>query len=207
MAARHPLLKPQIEVFEAGFVDKWSSGDCPHNGLFEPVSYVGNYRLTLGHDVISISGWQCHRIRPLANQSGSLWRAMKNGNVRPMIIRPAPPRILYITLQARLKHGYVWIQGSMLSGRVIWRGRVGSTTDIKMTSVATRVRTLLLQQNMMNSTSTIVFMGHSGKIPKTAKLWSPHVKKVQFEKLLPKRRLFGKTDPRFLALQKHLAQF
>ena len=95
----------------------------------------------------------------------------------------------------------------MLSGRVVWRGRVVSTVDVKMTSVAARVRTLLLQQNMLNSTSTIVFMGHCGILPKTGKLWSPHVKKVQYEKPMPKKRIFGKADPRYLALQKHLAQF
>ena len=125
MAAPRPLvLKPDIQVYEAGFVDEWSAGDFPHNGMFEPVSYVGNYRLTLGHDVISFCGWQCHYMRPLPNHDGSLWRGMKNGNVRALIIRPAPRGTLYITLQARLKHGFVWIQASMLSGRVAWRGRV-----------------------------------------------------------------------------------
>ncbi|CAE7702148.1 unnamed protein product, partial [Symbiodinium microadriaticum] len=62
-------------------------------------------------------------MRPLQNQDGSLWRGMKNGNVRALIIRPAPRGTLYITLQARLKHGFVWIQASMLSGRVAWKQR------------------------------------------------------------------------------------
>ena len=75
-----------------------------------------------------------------------------------------------------------------------------STLDVKMTSVAARVRTLPLEKNMLNSTSTIVFMGHCGILPKTAKLWSPHVKKVQYEKKMPQKRIFGKTDARYLAL-------
>ena len=201
------VLHPDIIPHEAAFVDKWSSGEFPHNGLFEPVSHVGNYRLTLGHDVISFCGWQCHLVRPLVNQPGNLFRAMKHGNVRPMVIRPAPRGIVYITLQARLRDGFVWIQGTMLSGRVAWRAKIVDTLDIRMSSVSARVRTFLLRQNVINSTSHVIFLGHNRILGKSLKLWSPHLKKSHFQKQVPKRRMVGKTDPRFVALGRHVAPF
>ncbi|CAE7669363.1 unnamed protein product [Symbiodinium sp. CCMP2592] len=205
--AVHQVLHPGIRPHEAAFVDKWSSGDFPHNGQFEALSYVSNYRLTQGYDVISFRGWHCHMIRPLANQDGSLWRAIQNGNVRPMIIRPAPAGILYINLQARLEDGFVWLQGTMLSGRVAWKGRQLATLDVRMSTVSARVRTVLLRQNIIRSTNKVVFMGHTRILSKTAKLWSPHVKKSQYQKQLPKRRMVRKTDPRYLALGRYMAPF
>ncbi|CAE7536265.1 unnamed protein product [Symbiodinium sp. CCMP2592] len=188
------VARPDIQQLEAA----WSEPNqlVPGNEKFEPLGLLKCYRVHVGHDYFPHQGYACYLSRELG-QGARLWRCERGGLLKWMVTRPAEVRAVAVSLTGRLRFGFLVVQARMLSGAQVWSGTYPAEQDVKVSAVSTAIRHSMLVAGRIQSTHVLKVMGHK-LLVHGRKIWSCNWSKTMAAKKLPKKRLFRKTDPRFL---------
>ncbi|CAE7430530.1 unnamed protein product [Symbiodinium sp. CCMP2592] len=188
------VARPDVQQLEAA----WSEPNqlVPGNEKFEPLGLLKCYRVHVGHDYFPHQGYACYLSRELG-QGARLWRCERGGLLKWMVTRPAEVRAVAVSLTGRLRFGFLVVQARMLSGAQVWSGTYPAEQDVKVSAVSTAIRRSMLVAGRIQSTHVLKVMGHK-LLVHGRKIWSCNWSKTMAAKKLPKKRLFRKTDPRFL---------